>query len=359
MRVDLHAFRLRRPRRRRRRRRGTLGPRRPRSRRTTIGMAVPAPTPVASRSCSTRSERPTRSSASCSAIRSATSGTVASAVAWAGLAATPHRCRPRRTPIGGHVSDPRAIDRLVSELSAPNPLRASRREQDARQQRDRRGAAAHLLGDASPTVREAAAYAAGVGEVHDCARHARDVARRSRCRRRGDVRVGDRRDRGSRVDPRASEGDEGLRAALSGWRPSGHSARSRTPAPAGLIPALRDADPVIRAMTADVLGELENTAAIAPLERALASDSDARVREAAARSARRLERRVLRAGARSMPLGRGHSVRRAAAGARRAGRACTPRRQGWSRRYSRATRSCGITRRVRSPRSPIRPPRRR
>ena len=38
-----------------------------------------------------------------------------------------------------------------------------------------------------------------------------------------------------------------------------------------VIPALGDGDPVIRAMAADVLGELENTSALAPLERALSA----------------------------------------------------------------------------------------
>jgi len=51
-----------------------------------------------------------------------------------------------------------------------------------------------------------------------------------------------------------------------------------------IIATLRDPNVAIRTMSADVLGDFENAEAIAPLERALASDADASVRAAAASS---------------------------------------------------------------------------
>jgi HEAT repeat protein len=49
-----------------------------------------------------------------------------------------------------------------------------------------------------------------------------------------------------------------------------------------VLPALRDANPEIRAVSADVLGKFKHPETVAPLERLLASDGDARVRRAAA-----------------------------------------------------------------------------
>jgi len=83
------------------------------------------------------------------------------------LAATPASLQAAKDSIGGRITDPRAIDRLVSELSAPNPCVrrvASKMLGNSAITASRLRA---LLGDGSPTVREAAAHAAGVGEVHD------------------------------------------------------------------------------------------------------------------------------------------------------------------------------------------------
>ena len=270
------------------------------------------------------------------------------------LAATPASLQAAKDSIGGRITDPRAIDRLVRELSAPNPCVrrvASKMLGNSAIAASRLRA---LLGDASPTVREAAAHAAGVGEVHDV----RTTLESSLGDRDAGVAamaawaIGEIEDRSSiPALARAMRGGEPRVGLAAIWALGQIDDKN---AAADVIPALRDANAVTRAMAADVLGELENPASIAPLERALADDSDARVREAAARALGELS-----AASSATVVGHALWTRTSQCAARPRPRwasstTCTRRHPDWSPRCSRATPSCASMRRARSPKSPIR-----
>ena len=83
------------------------------------------------------------------------------------LAGTPPSLQAAKDSIGGHITDPRAINRLVVELSAPNTCVRRIASKMLGNSAVAASRLRTLLGDASPIVREAAAHAAGVGEVHD------------------------------------------------------------------------------------------------------------------------------------------------------------------------------------------------
>ena len=210
------------------------------------------------------------------------------------LAAAPRTILAAKDSIGGQVTDARAIDRLVSELSAQN---SCVRRVAGKMLGNSSVAPARLralLGDASATIRESAAYAIGVGEVKEL-RSSLEAALRDR-----DPAVGAMAAWAlGEIEDRASV--PALVAALRGSEPRIRLAAiwalgqiEDTRAVPELIPALRDSDPAIRAMAADALGDIEDDAAVAPLERALGSDADARVRTAAAEVARGVERSVFR-----------------------------------------------------------------
>ena len=84
-----------------------------------------------------------------------------------GFAATSLSLKAAKDSIGGHITDPRAVNLLVSELSAPNPCVRRVASKMLGNSAVAAGRLRTLLGDASPTVREAAAHAAGVGEKRD------------------------------------------------------------------------------------------------------------------------------------------------------------------------------------------------
>lgn len=198
------------------------------------------------------------------------------------LAAAPGATLAAKDSIGGDVTDTRAIDRLVSELSAQN---SCVRRVAGKMLGNSSVAPARLrtlLGDASATIRESAAYAIGVGEVKEL-RSSLEAALRDR-----DPAVGAMAAWAlGEIEDRASV--PALLAALRGSEPRirlaaiwalGQIEDAR--AVPEIIPTLRDADPAIRAVAASALGEIEDDAAVAPLERALGSDADARVRTASA-----------------------------------------------------------------------------
>ncbi|MBW8771560.1 MAG: HEAT repeat domain-containing protein, partial [Gemmatimonadetes bacterium] len=198
------------------------------------------------------------------------------------LAATPVALQAAKDSIGGRISDPRAINRLVSELSAPNPCVrrvASKMLGNSAVTSSRLRA---LLGDSSPTVREAAAHAAGVGEVHDLLgpletslgdRDASVAAMAAWA-------IGEMNDRTAVPSlVRAMKGSEPHVRLAAIWALGQLDDKNVA---TEVIPALRDEDAISRTMAADVLGELNNPVALTPLQRALADDADARVREAAA-----------------------------------------------------------------------------
>jgi HEAT repeat protein len=199
------------------------------------------------------------------------------------LAATPTSLQAAKDSIGGHITDPRAINRLVSELSAPNPCVRRVASKMLGNSAIAAGRLRTLLGDASPTIREAAAHAAGVGEVRDVLAALENSLgdRDASVAAMAAWAIGEIEDRSSiPALVKAMKGEPRVRLAAI-WAIGQIDDKNAAPE---VIPALRDADAVTRALAADVLGELESPASIAPLERALGDDSDARVREAAARA---------------------------------------------------------------------------
>jgi len=73
------------------------------------------------------------------------------------FAGTPPSLQAAKDSIGGHITDPRAIDRLVVELSAPNACVRRIASKMLGNSAIATGRLRTLLGDASPIVREAAA----------------------------------------------------------------------------------------------------------------------------------------------------------------------------------------------------------
>ena len=200
------------------------------------------------------------------------------------LAAAPQTTLAAKDSIGGQVTDTRAIDRLVSELSAQN---SCVRRVAGKMLGNSSVAPARLralLGDASATIRESAAHAIGVGEVKEL-RASLEASLRDREPAVGAMAawaLGAIEDRASVPALVATLRGSEPRLRLAAIWALGQIEDAR--AVPELVPALRDSDAAIRAMAADALGDIENDAAIAPLERALASDADARVRTAAAES---------------------------------------------------------------------------
>lgn len=200
------------------------------------------------------------------------------------LAGVPTALRAAKDSIGGHITDPRAINRLVAELGATNSCVRRVAGKMLGQSAITAARMNSLLADASATVREAAAYAAGNAEL----RETRGTLERMIKDREPAVAamaawaVGEIEDKAS-VPPllEAIRGSD-TRVRLAAIWALGQIEDTRVVP--DLIATLRDPDASIRAMTADVLGDLEDQAAVAPLERALSSDADARVRAEAAGS---------------------------------------------------------------------------
>jgi len=201
-----------------------------------------------------------------------------------GFAATSLSLRAAKDSIGGHITDPRAINLLVSELGAPNPCVRRVASKMLGNSAVAAGRLRSLLGDGSPTVREAAAHAAGVGEKRDvlAALETSLGDRDATVAAMSAWAIGEIEDKSSiPALVRSMKGSERRVRLAAIWALGQIDDKS---AATEVIPALRDGDAAIRAMAADVLGELESKASIAPLERLLADDSDPRAREAAARA---------------------------------------------------------------------------
>jgi HEAT repeat protein len=200
------------------------------------------------------------------------------------LAAAPTTVQVAKDSIGGAITDPRAVNRLVAELDGPN---ACTRRVASKLLGNSNISAARLNGlltDASANVRESAAMAAGAGEKHD----ALPALERALDDRSPAVAamsawaLGEIEDHSSvpALLKLVRDGDPKVR--LSAMWALGEIEDAR--AVPDIVAALRDRDPAIREMAADVLGDIEKDDAREPLERALASDADAKVRAEAAQS---------------------------------------------------------------------------
>src|SRR5215203_773909 len=182
------------------------------------------------------------------------------------LAAAPRALLAAKDSIGGHVTDVRAIDRLVSELSTSN---SCVRRVAGKMLGNSSVAPARLralLGDASAQIRESAAHAIGVGEVKEL-RSSLEAALRDREPAVGAMAawaLGEIEDRASVPALVATLRGSEPRIRLAAIWALGQIEDPR--AVPEIIAALRDADPAIRAMAAGALGDIEGDAAVAPLE---------------------------------------------------------------------------------------------
>jgi HEAT repeat protein len=184
--------------------------------------------------------------------------------------------------IGGHVADPRAINRLVAELSGPNACVRRVASKMLGRSAITTARLTSLLSDASPVVREAAALAAGQGDHHDM-RLALEQTLGDRVAAVAAMSawaLGELDDVESLpVLLSAAKSDE-LRVRMAAIWALGQLDDAR--AVPTVLPALHAADPNLRAMAAEVLGELKSEGTREALEVALSRDTDARVRAAAA-----------------------------------------------------------------------------
>ena len=200
------------------------------------------------------------------------------------LAASSATVQIAKDSIGGSITDQRAINRLVTELDGSNGCTrrvASKLLGNSAITTARLNA---LLSDPSANVRESAALAAGSGERHDAV----PALERALDDRSPPVAamsawaLGEIEDHTSvpALVKLVRAGD--TRVRLSAMWALGQIEDTR--AVPDIIANLRDANTMIRVMSADVLGDFEKADAIGPLERALASDADAKVRAEAAES---------------------------------------------------------------------------
>lgn len=190
--------------------------------------------------------------------------------------------RAAKDSIGGTITDPRAIERLIVELNAQNTCVRRVASKMLGQSVITANRLTSLLNDASPTVREAAALAAGNGEHKDL----RLTLEKSLADRVPAVAamsawaLGELEDHGSvPVLVNAVHSTEPRVRLAAIWALGQLEDARAVPV---VVPALRDAEPNVRAMSAEVLGKFKNQETLVPLERALSSDTDPRVRVAAA-----------------------------------------------------------------------------
>jgi HEAT repeat protein len=200
------------------------------------------------------------------------------------LAAAPATVQVAKDSIGGTITDPRAINRLVTELDGPNAC--TRRVASKLLGQSNVGAARLnvLLADGSANIRESAALAAGNGE-HKDVMPALERALNDQSPAVAAMAawaLGEIEDRSSvpALLKLVRSGD--ARVRLSAIWALGQIEDAR--AVPDIVVTLRDPNRAIREMSADVLGDLEKADAVAPLEIALAGDADARVRAEAAES---------------------------------------------------------------------------
>jgi HEAT repeat protein len=201
------------------------------------------------------------------------------------LAAASPTVQVAKDSIGGTINDERAITRLVAELDGPNACTRRVASKLLGHSTVSTARLNTLLGSASANVRESAALAAGNGEHHDT----RAALERALDDKSPAVAAMAAWALGEIEDHHASvpallkfvrEGDPRVRLAAISALGQIEDAR----AVPDIIATLRDPNATIRAMSADVLGDFEKADATGPLERALGSDTDARVRKEAAES---------------------------------------------------------------------------
>jgi len=200
------------------------------------------------------------------------------------LAAASPTVQIAKDSIGGTITDERAINRLVAELDGSNACTRRVASKLLGNSKISTARLNTLLGDASANVRESAALAAGNGEHHD-ARPALERALNDKAPAVAAMAawaLGDIEDHASvpALLKFVREGDTRVRLAAISALGQIEDAR----AVPDIIVTLRDPNPTIRRMSADVLGDFEKSDAAGPLERALGSDADAKVRAEAAAS---------------------------------------------------------------------------
>jgi HEAT repeat protein len=192
--------------------------------------------------------------------------------------------RAAKDSLGGRVRDPRAVALLSSNLGAADACVRRIAAKVLGRSVMPTAQLVKLLGDPSPRVREAAAFAIGIGE-------------------RGEAR--------SELEKQLDSRDGPL-AAMSAWALWEIHDSASVPA---LIRAMRASNPLVRAGAARGLGEIKDDRALPELERALRSDSDAPVRAGAAEALSELGAESS-AGSLAVALGDANAeVRYAAAGA--------------------------------------------
>lgn len=200
------------------------------------------------------------------------------------LAAASPTVQAAKDSIGGTITDERAIKRLIAELDGSNACTrrvAGKMLGESSISVSRLNA---LLSDPSANVRESAALAAGYGEHHDV----RLALERALDDRSPGVAamaawsLGEIEDHASvpALLKFVRTGETRVRLAAI-WALGAIEDPKAVP---DIIATLRDPNNSIREMSAQVLGDIEKADAAAPLEHALTSDSDARVRAAAAKS---------------------------------------------------------------------------
>lgn len=159
--------------------------------------------------------------------------------------------RAAKDSMGGRVRDSRAIALLSSNLRAEDPCVRKIAAKMLGHSTERTNQLVKLLDDGAPRVREAAAFALGVGER----REARSALERT-------------------LDTR-----EGALAAMSAWALGEIHDSASVPA---LTRAMRTTDAKVRLGAVRGLAEIRDERTLPELERALRADADAPVRAAAA-----------------------------------------------------------------------------
>jgi HEAT repeat protein len=204
------------------------------------------------------------------------------------LAAAPASVVVAKDSISGTITDSRAINRLIAELDGSSACTRRVASKMLGNSSIPGARLSSLLSNASANVREAAALAAGNGDHKDVIpalqRALNDqspavVAMAAYA-------LGELEDRASvnALINLLRSSDEHVRVSAIWALGQIEDAR----AVPGIVGALTDPNAAIRRMAADVLGEFDDDSrkaqAVAPLERALANDADARVRAEAAES---------------------------------------------------------------------------
>jgi len=191
-----------------------------------------------------------------------------------GFAATSLSLKAAKDSIGGHITDPRAINLLVSELGAPNPCVRRIASKMLGNSAVAAGRLRTLLGDGSPIVREAAAHAAGVGEKRDVL-GALETSLGDRDATVGAMAawaIGEIEDKSSiPALVRSMKGSERRVRLAAIWALGQISPKQ---APKQLVAMLSDKDERVREMTAWALYEIEDPSTAPALQAALKAETN-------------------------------------------------------------------------------------